>query len=61
MKFKNIDQICVVHCEQFTDRRSYLENVFKQLGINNGYYSFYVNTYKDTLTQNVIDEHYDTD
>lgn len=60
MKFKNIDHVCVVHCEQFSDRRSYLENVFKQLGLDNGYYSFYVNTYKDTLTKNVIDEHYDT-
>jgi len=59
--FPNIDHIYIVHCEQFPEKKQYLEKVFQTNGINPMYYTFCVNTYKDTLKPEIIDQYYSMD
>jgi len=59
--FPNIDHIYIVHCDIFVEKKLYLEKVFQTNGINPKYYTFCVNTYKDSLTSDIINKYYSTD
>ena len=60
MKFPNINHIYIVHCESLTDRYEYLKKVMTKF-FPEDYYTFVVNTYKDTLTDEMIHQYYTLD
>ena len=60
MKFPNINHIYIVHCESLTDRYEYLKKVMTKF-FPEDYYTFVVNTYKDTLTDEMIQQYYTLD
>jgi GR25 family glycosyltransferase involved in LPS biosynthesis len=60
MKFPNISHIYIVHCESLTDRYEYLKKVMTKF-FPEDYYTFVVNTYKDTLTDEMIQQYYTLD
>lgn len=61
MRFPRIDHIYIVHCHQFTERYDHIEKVLQQFDIPSDYYTFVVNTHKDTLSDDIIDEYYTRD
>ena len=60
MKFPNINHIYIVHCESLKDRYEYLNKVMQKF-FPEDYYTFVVNTYKDTLTDETIQKYYTLD
>ena len=60
MKFPNINHIYIIHCEALSDRYAYLKKVMEKF-FPEDYYSFKVNTYKDTLTEDIINKYYTLD
>lgn len=70
MKFPNIDHIYIICCGKFKDRKEYMEKVFKSLNMDESYYTFTMNdpalnfggnSYWESLTQDIIDEYYNSD
>ena len=60
MKFPNIHHIYIVHCPCLTDRYAYLKKVMEKY-FPHDYYTFKVNTHKDTLTDEIINKYYTLD
>ena len=61
MRFPNIDHVYVVHCESFTDRRKHMMKFVEELSLSSDYYTFMVNTHKDTLSDELIETYYTLD
>ena len=62
MKFPKIEHVYIVHCDAFTNRKEYMMNNFiKECGLTDDYYTFMVNTHKDSLTNDVINQYYSLD
>lgn len=60
MRFPNISHIYIIHCETLKDRYAYIKKVMEK-HFPEDYYTFKVNTYKDTLTDETINKYYTMD
>ena len=60
MKFPKINHIYIVHCEKLTERYTYLKKVMDKF-FPEDYYTFSVNTHKDTITDDIIEKYYTLD
>ena len=61
MRFPRIDHIYIVHCHQFKERYAHIEKVLAQFEIPKDYYTFVVNTHKDSLSDDIINAFYTQD
>ena len=61
MKFPNVAHVYIVHCEAFTDRRKHMMDFMNSLDLNDDYYTFKINTHKDSLTNEDINKYYNLD
>lgn len=60
MKFPNVSHIYIIHCDSLTDRYAYLKKVMEKY-FPEDYYTFKVNTFKDTLTDDMVNKYYTLD